>query len=156
MEALVEARPLRRFCTIVSRGTLCAIRRGGRSFSILDAVDPTFISLFGNQIETELLADDTSKKAPNRVLLHSVAVMMAAIVVPAGARSIAMMRARLVSGRAASLDDAGVDRVRDLPLLIFRAAEWVAILVFVFDLAMQSSKVARRHPPHHLGPARAK
>jgi hypothetical protein len=35
-----------------------------------------------------------------------------------------MMRACLVSGRAPSLENAGVDRVRDLVLLIFRTAEW--------------------------------
>jgi hypothetical protein len=61
--------------------------------------------------------------------------MMAAIVVPAGARSIAMMRACLVSVRT------DADRVRDLPLLIFRAAERVATLVFDLALVMGSSEV---------------
>jgi hypothetical protein len=81
--------------------------------------------------------------------------MMAAIVVPAGARSIAMMRACLVSGRAADFDGKDTDRVRDFPLLIFRAADRVATLVFDLGLVMGSSELARRHPPHHLSPARA-
>jgi len=82
--------------------------------------------------------------------------MMAAIVVPAGARSIAMMRACLVSVRTVDFDDTDPDRVRDLPLLVFRAAERVATLVFDLGLVMGSSELARRYPPHHLSPARAK
>src|SRR5271169_6669375 len=69
MEVLVETRPLRRFSDIASRRLLRAIDVGGRSLPILDAVDPTFVGLFGNQIETELLADDTSEKAAHRMLL---------------------------------------------------------------------------------------
>jgi hypothetical protein len=49
--------------------------------------------------------------------------MIAAIVAPAGVRSIAMMRACLVAGRAADIDDAGVGRLRDLGLLEFGEAE---------------------------------
>jgi hypothetical protein len=66
---------------------------------------------------------------------------MAAIVAPAGARSIAMMRACLVSGRTADFDGTDADRVRDLPLLIFRAAERLATLVFDLALVMGSSEV---------------
>ena len=69
MEVLVEARPLRRFSNIASSRLLHAIDGGGRSLSILDAVDPAFVGLFGNQIETELLADHTSEKAAHRMLL---------------------------------------------------------------------------------------
>src|SRR6185437_809760 len=65
----LEARPVRRFCTIVSRGPFCAIRGGRRSLSILDAIDPDFVGQFGNQIEIEFLADDTSKKSTHRMLL---------------------------------------------------------------------------------------
>jgi len=32
-------------------------------------VDPAFVGLFGNQIKTKLLADDTSEKAAHRMLL---------------------------------------------------------------------------------------
>ena len=39
------------------------------AFPSLDAVDPAFVGLFGNQIETELLADHTSEKAAHRMLL---------------------------------------------------------------------------------------
>ena len=51
MEVLVEVGPLRRFADIASRRLLRAIDGGGRSLSILDAIDPTFVGLFGNQIE---------------------------------------------------------------------------------------------------------
>ena len=68
MDVLVEARPVRRFWSIGSRRLLHAID-GGRSLSILDAVDPAFVGPFGNQIQTKFLADDASKKAAHRVLL---------------------------------------------------------------------------------------
>src|SRR5258705_12330941 len=82
--------------------------------------------------------------------------MMAAIVAPAGVRSIASMRACLVSGCAAGFAYEGTDRVRDLGLLVFRVPERVVALAFDLDLVMGSSEVMRRHPPHHLSPARAK
>src|ERR1019366_3762283 len=97
-----------------------------------------------------------ARKPRTECCCHSVVAMMAAIVVPAGARSIATMRACLVSGRTADFDDTDADRVRDLPLLIFRALDRVATLVFDLGLVMGSSELARRHPPHHLSPARAK
>src|SRR6266404_1751960 len=68
MEVLVETRTLRRFSNIA----LCRLLHatgGGRSLSILDAVDATFVGLFSNQIETELLAHNTSEKAAHRMLL---------------------------------------------------------------------------------------
>src|SRR5260370_37952710 len=64
MEVLVETRTLRRFSSIASRRDV-----GRRSLSILDAVDPAFVGPFGNQIETELLADNTSEKSAHRMLL---------------------------------------------------------------------------------------
>ena len=39
---------------------------------------------------------------------------------------------------------------------IGRAAERVEALDFDLDFVMGSSEVMRRHPPHHLSPARAK
>jgi len=51
------------------------------------------------------------------------------------------MRARFVSGVAADFDDAGTDRVRDLDLLAFRAAERVAALGFGLDLVMRASEL---------------
>jgi hypothetical protein len=50
----------------------------------------------------------------------------------------------------------GADRERGLDLLVVRAAERVEALDFDLDLVMGSSEVMRRHPPHHLSPARAK
>jgi hypothetical protein len=82
--------------------------------------------------------------------------MIAAIVAPAGVRSIARMRACLVSGGVTVFEDEGADRERGLDLLIVRAAERVEALDFGLDFVMGSSEVMRRHPPHHLSPARAK
>src|SRR5947207_4229229 len=84
--------------------------------------------------------------------------MIAAIVAPAGVRSIARMRACLVSSRAEVFGDECADRERGLDLLVVRAAERVDALDLDFDLdfVMGSSEVMRRRPPHHLSPARAK
>src|SRR5207245_32540 len=82
--------------------------------------------------------------------------MIAAIVVPAGVRSIARMRACLVSGRVTVFEDEGADRERGLDLLVVRAADRVEALDLDLDFVMGSSEVMRRHPPHHLSPARAK
>src|SRR5438876_5036945 len=67
--------------------------------------------------------------------------MIAAIVAPVGIRSIAIMRACLVSGPAADLDDAGVDRLREAGLAVFRAVERVAAFGLVLGLVMGSSEV---------------
>jgi hypothetical protein len=66
--------------------------------------------------------------------------MIAAIVAPVGIRSIAMIRACLVSGPAASLDDTGADRLRDAGLAVFRAVERVAAFGLVLGLVMGSSE----------------
>jgi hypothetical protein len=63
--------------------------------------------------------------------------MIAAIVAPVGIRSIAMMRACLVSRPAAGLDDVRADCTRDLDLLIFRAVERVAAFGLVLGLVME-------------------
>jgi hypothetical protein len=70
---------------------------------------------------------------------HSVAVTRDAIVAPADVRSIAMMRACLVWGPVAGLDDTGADRARDLGLLVFRAVERVAAFGLDLGLVMGSS-----------------
>src|SRR5258708_35553296 len=64
--------------------------------------------------------------------------MIAATVVPAGARSIARMRACLVSGRIGVFDE-GAGRVRDLDLLVDREVGRGAALGFDFGLVMESS-----------------
>jgi hypothetical protein len=86
-----------------------------------------------------------------------VAVMIAAIVAPAGVRSIARMRACLVSGRVEVFGDECADRERGLDLLVVRATERVEALDLDFDsnFVMGSSEVMRRHPPHHFGPTGA-
>jgi hypothetical protein len=66
------------------------------------------------------------------------------------------MRACLVSGRVEVFGDECGDRERGLDLLIVRAAEGVEALDFDLDFVMGSSEVMRRHPSHHLSPARAK
>jgi hypothetical protein len=73
-----------------------------------------------------------------------VAVMMATIVVPAGARSIARMRACLVSGRVADFEGEGAVRVRDLALPVSRAAERVADLAL--DLSFMGSSEVHATP----------
>ena len=67
--------------------------------------------------------------------------MIAAIVAPAGVRSIAMMRACLVSGPAVGLDDAGASRLREAGLAVFRAVERVGALGLDLGLVMGSSEV---------------
>src|ERR1700730_13308911 len=67
--------------------------------------------------------------------------MIAVIVVPAGIRSIAMMRACLVSGLAADLDDAGADRLRDAGLAVFRAIERVEPSAWFWAWPWESSEV---------------
>ena len=67
--------------------------------------------------------------------------MIAAIVVPVGVRSIAMIRACLVSGRIAVFEDVGASRVRDLDLLLDREVERAAAFGFDLGLVMGSSKV---------------
>jgi len=67
--------------------------------------------------------------------------MSAATVAPAGVLSIAMMRACLVSGPAADLDDAGADRLRTPDLAVFRAVERVAAFGLDLGLVMGSSEI---------------
>src|SRR6266403_966194 len=80
-------------------------------------------------------------RQPCGLLHQSVAVMIAAIVVPAGIRSIARMRACLVSGRITVFEDEGASRVRDLDLLVDREVERAAAFSFDLGLVMGSSEV---------------
>jgi hypothetical protein len=70
-----------------------------------------------------------------------VAVVIAAIVVPAGVRSIAMIRACLVSGRVAVFEDECANRVRVLDLPVDREMERAAAFGFDLGLVMGSSEV---------------
>src|SRR5215216_1076041 len=67
--------------------------------------------------------------------------MIAAIVVPAGVRSIAMIRACLVSGRIAVFEDEGANRMRVLDLLVDREVERTAAFGLDLRLVMRSSEV---------------
>jgi hypothetical protein len=82
-----------------------------------------------------------ARKPRTECCCHSVAAIIAAIVAPAGARSMATIWACLVSGRVADLGDAGADRLRDVGLAVFRAVERVAAFGLDLDLVMESSEV---------------
>src|SRR5712672_3555401 len=82
-----------------------------------------------------------AKKPRTECCCQPVAVMIAAIVAPAGVRSIAMMRACLVSGSAAGFDDAGTGRLREAGLAVFRTVERVAAFDLDLGLVMGSSEV---------------
>src|SRR5260370_22951391 len=88
------------------------------------------------RLRPSLLRMTPARKPRTECCCQSVAVMIAAIVAPVGIRSIAMMRACLVSGPAADLDDAGADRLRDAGLVVFRAVDRVAAFGLVLDLVM--------------------
>src|ERR1700730_18517678 len=108
------------------------------------------------RFKPSFLRTTPARKPRTECCCHSVIVMIAATVAPAGVRSIARMRACLVSGRVEVFDDERADRERGLDLLVVRAAERVEALDLDLDLdfVMGSSEVMRRHPPHHLSPAR--
>src|SRR5258706_5887130 len=108
------------------------------------------------RLRPSFLRTTPARKPRTECCCHSVAVMIAAIVAPAGVRSIARMRACLVSGRVEVFGVESANRERGWDLLVVRAAERVEALDFDLDFVMGSSEVMRRHPPHHLSPARAK
>ncbi len=145
---------MRRFCRITSRRLLGAVRGSGRSLSILDAINSAFVGLFRNQIETEVLADDTSKKASHRMLLPFRRSHNGGDRCASGRPQHRDDAGVLGVGSRCRFDDAGADRVRDLFFLAFGAADRVAALDFDLGLVMGSLRFARRHPPHHLSPAR--
>ena len=107
------------------------------------------------RLRPSFLRTTPAKNPRTECCCHPVAVMIAAIVAPVDDRSIATMRACLVSGRDAVFAGAGAVRVRDSDLPAFRGDERVAALVFELGLVMGSSEVTRHHPPHHLSPAQA-
>src|ERR1700681_4441641 len=93
------------------------------------------------RLSPSFLRTTPARKPRTECCCQSVAVMIAAIVAPAGDRSIAMMRACLVWPPVAGLNDPGADRARDLGLLVFRAAERVAAFGLDLGLVMGSSEV---------------
>src|SRR6202171_2557123 len=91
------------------------------------------------RLSPSFLRTTPARKPRTECCCQSVTVMIAAMVAPAGVRSIAMMRACLVSGPAAGFDDASAGRLREAGLAVFRAVERVA--AFDLDLVMGSSEV---------------
>src|SRR5712672_3255453 len=75
-----------------------------------------------------------ARKPRTECCCQPVAVMIAAIVAPAGVRSIATIRLCLVSGRDVDLDEAGANRLRDAGLAVLRTVERVA--AFGLDLGL--------------------
>ncbi len=75
------------------------------------------------RLSPSFLRTTPERKPRTECCCHSVAVTRDAIVVPAGVRSIAIIRACLVLGPVAGLDNTCADCARDLP--VFRAIERV-------------------------------
>src|SRR5258708_5080407 len=93
------------------------------------------------RLRPSFLRTTPARKPRTECCCQSVAAMIAAIVAPAGVRSIAMMRACLVLGRVGDLDAASTDCSRDLGLLAFRAGKRVAAFGLDLGLVMGSSEV---------------
>src|SRR5258705_3045040 len=88
------------------------------------------------RLSPSFLRTTPARKPRTECCCHSVAVTREAIVAPAGVRSIAIMRACLVSVPAADPDVVGVDRLRAAGLRVFRAVERVAGFGLVLGLVM--------------------
>ncbi len=88
------------------------------------------------RLSPSFLRTTPARKPRTECCCQSVGVMIAAIVAPAGVRSIAMMRACLLSG-AAGLDDAGTGPLRETGLAAFRAVERLAAFGLDFGLVMR-------------------
>src|SRR5258705_5377486 len=67
-DVLVEARPLRRLFCIASGRLFGPVRSGRRSFSILVAIDTTFVGLFSKKVEPQFLSGDNGQQNPDRML----------------------------------------------------------------------------------------
>src|SRR6267142_2212122 len=96
------------------------------------------------RFKPSFLRTTPARKPRTECCCHSVAVMIAAIVAPAGVRSIARMRACLVSGRVEVFGVESADPERGSDLLVVRAAVRVEALDLDFDLdfVMGSSSYA--------------
>src|SRR5258706_8561721 len=140
-DVLVEARPLRRFFCITSGRLFEPVRGCRRSLAVSDTIDPPLSVCSETKLSPSFLRTTPARKPRTECCCQSVAVMSVAIVAPAGVRSIAMMRACLVLGRAADRNDAGAVRLRDAALAIFRAVERVVAFGLVLGLVMGSSEV---------------
>src|SRR5467141_3508490 len=93
------------------------------------------------RLSPSFLRTTPARKPRTECCCQSVAVMIAAIVAPAGVWSMATIRLCFVSGRAAGLDEAGTDLPRDLALRAFRTIGRVAAFGLDLGLVMGSSEV---------------
>src|ERR1700694_3898228 len=93
------------------------------------------------RLSPSFLRTTPARKPRTECCCKSVTVMIAAIVAPVGIRSIAMMRACLVSGLAAGFDDASAGRLREAGLAVFRAVDRAAAFGLNLGLVMGSSEV---------------
>src|SRR5260221_2581835 len=125
-DVLVEARPLRRFFCITSGRLFEPVRGCRRSLAVSDTIDPPLSVCSETKLSPRFLRTIPARKPRTECCCQSVAATRDAIVAPAGVRSIAMMRACLVSGPAAGPDDAGARRLRETDLAVFRAVERLA------------------------------
>jgi len=107
------------------------------------------------RLSWSFLRTTPARKPRTECCCQSVTFMSAAIVAPVGARSIAMMRACLVSGPT-DLDAERADRLRDPGRAVVRVER---VAVFGLDLGLAIGgplMLARRFSPHQLSPARQK
>src|SRR5467141_249371 len=93
------------------------------------------------RLSPSFLRTTPARKPRTEWCCQSVAVTRDAIVAPAGVRSIAIIRAFLGLALAAALDEAGVDRLRDPSVAVFRAVERVTAFGLVLGLVMGFSEV---------------
>src|SRR5882757_5353813 len=100
------------------------------------------------RLSPSFLRTTPARKPRTECCCHSVAVTRDAIVAPAGVRSIAMIRACLVWGPVAGVDDAGADRARGLGFLAFLGVERAGALSLDLGLVMGLLRLVGRHPPH--------
>src|SRR5260370_42136020 len=108
------------------------------------------------RLRPSFLRTTPARKPRTECCCHSVTFIMPAIVVPPGARSSAMMRPCLGSGRTVVFEDEGASRVRDLDLLLDREVERAAALGFDLALVMESSEVRATPSAAPPQPRRAK
>src|SRR5258705_6176346 len=93
------------------------------------------------RLRPSFLRTTPARKPRTECCCHSVAVMRAAIVAPVGVRSIARMRACLVSERVVVFGDERPGRERRLDLLLVRAAARGEAFDLGLDSVMGSSRL---------------
>src|SRR5205085_8805938 len=126
-------------CIVVTTPAGSGLQQLG-NLAILDAIDPFFVCLIGNETQPKLFADDPAKNPRTECCCQSVAAIIAAVVAPAGFRSIWMTRACFVSVRA-GFDDTAARLREEVEVAVFRACERGSAFGFDLHLFMGSSEV---------------